>query len=318
MTGETKIGLITGLSVIIVFAMILSHKGAGQPQLSPPARTAFLEPDSVQPETVPAPVLPIFQEDQTAAQPDPHPTSPEPTQPQSTQAIARNESLTVPAPESPSGTPDIFSSDRFLPIQSPATAAPDPAHMPDSLRNQIEGRSPTPLEHKAPYPIPPPPAAVPTQKLRPDNSTEKIYLAQAHDTLTSIAQRFLGDGSRKNVDRIFELNRKILPDRDSLKIGQKLRLPSVRTATTATANTHPNTERSRPTRASEARKFVTYKVRPGDSYVAIARNQLGNPNRWREIFELNKTRFPDPDQLLAGVNIKVPAQPHQGIKLARR
>lgn len=315
MTGETKIGLITGLSVIIVFAMILSHKGAGEPELSPPARTAFLEPDSVQPDTVSAPVLPIFRADQTVAQPDSRPTYPAPAQDQPDQAIARNESLPVPASESASGTPEIFSSDRFLPVQSLSPATSDPAHMPDSLRNQIEGASPSAAEPNAPNLIPPPPEAVPTKKMRPDDSSEKIYLAQAHDTLTSIARRFLGEGSRENVDRIFELNRNILPDRDSLKVGQKIRLPSTRAGRIATAKTHPNTARPR---ATEAVKFVTYKVRPGDSYVAIARNQLGNAKRWREIFELNKTRFPDPDQLHAGVNIRIPAQPHQGIKLARR
>jgi nucleoid-associated protein YgaU len=54
----------------------------------------------------------------------------------------------------------------------------------------------------------------------------------------------------------------------------------------------------------------TYVVRRGDTLSGIARAQLGNPNRWTEIFLLNRTVIRHPDRIVAGqVLVLPPAQP---------
>lgn len=53
-------------------------------------------------------------------------------------------------------------------------------------------------------------------------------------------------------------------------------------------------------------KVRTYKVAPGDSLVKIARTLLKDPNRWREIYELNKSKIPNPDVLPVGVELRLP------------
>ncbi len=50
----------------------------------------------------------------------------------------------------------------------------------------------------------------------------------------------------------------------------------------------------------------TYQVRKGDGLVSIARDQLGDASRWREIHDLNRDRFGDPARLPEGARIRLP------------
>jgi nucleoid-associated protein YgaU len=49
-----------------------------------------------------------------------------------------------------------------------------------------------------------------------------------------------------------------------------------------------------------------YTVKAGDSLSAIARSQLGDENRYREIFEANRHILSNPDQLEIGQTLKLP------------
>jgi nucleoid-associated protein YgaU len=57
---------------------------------------------------------------------------------------------------------------------------------------------------------------------------------------------------------------------------------------------------------ADAGSFRWYQIRKNDRYISIAREQLGDSNRWREIYELNKDKFPDPQRIREGVRIKLP------------
>jgi LysM repeat protein len=50
----------------------------------------------------------------------------------------------------------------------------------------------------------------------------------------------------------------------------------------------------------------TYIVKKGDSLSKIAMKELGNGNRWPEIYELNKDQIKDPDLIQIGWELKLP------------
>jgi len=299
MTGETKIGLITGLSVIIVFAMILSHKGAGQKEITPPLRTPEVQPEYAAEDRPPAPAaLPQPTAPSPAAQPIDQPVvAAAPTEPAPS---FETEQASLPAP---------FDSTRFVPVGTPQAADQPPPVMTEALRRQIEGLPP--LQQKPRQtgkPASRPPASGGPGRLQPPDQPERVYIAQANDNLTRIARKFLGSGSVANVSLIYELNRELLPDKDSLQVGQKLRLP--RRPATSPPPSRPDAQAP-----SETRSYV---VKPGDSYAAVARAELGSAKRWREIFALNEDRFPDPDLVPAGATIRLPNSTRKELRLASR
>jgi nucleoid-associated protein YgaU len=306
MTGETKIGLITGLSVIIVFAMILSHKSGSRDEITPPLRMPDVHSEYVAEQPVPVPPAP----------PLPAPAAPASERPDESRAAAEaspqeTQETSVPAsPASSSTTP--FDPDKFVSVESSEDSdEPRPA-MTEALRDMIQG-TPSAGEKRRPpsKPEPTPPPIKPLRRQNPDEP-ERVYVAQANDNLTRIAARFLGSASVRNVNLIYELNRDTMPDKDSLRAGQKIRLP--RRAAPASPETQPSVKHE-PVERTGTR---TYRVQPGDSYAAIARDQLGSAKRWRELFELNKDRFPNPDLIQAGATIRLPSPAREGIRLASR
>ncbi len=52
---------------------------------------------------------------------------------------------------------------------------------------------------------------------------ERVHTVVSGDTLTSIAQKYYGDASK--YAKIYEANKDTLPDPNSLKVGQKLKVP---------------------------------------------------------------------------------------------
>ena len=53
----------------------------------------------------------------------------------------------------------------------------------------------------------------------------RSYVVKKGDSLYAISRKFYGDSS--HIDRIFQANRDSLPSKDSLKVGQTLRIPPV-------------------------------------------------------------------------------------------
>jgi|GEM_PF-3991920 len=146
------------------------------------------------------------------------------------------------------------------------------------------------------------------------------YVVLAGDTLYAIAGAHYGRRSGKLVRAIVEANRETLPDPNRLRVGSVLILPDLKfeskERTNAKSST-PSLARSSsagsptPVVATRSTDFEWYQVRKGDRYASIAREKLGDAGRWRELFELNKEKFPDPDRIRDGVLIKIP-KPHDG------
>lgn len=59
---------------------------------------------------------------------------------------------------------------------------------------------------------------------RPDRPQSMLYRVQAGDTLTSIAKKFLEDGSK--YMEIYEANKDLIgDDPNQIKVGQELKIP---------------------------------------------------------------------------------------------
>jgi nucleoid-associated protein YgaU len=80
----------------------------------------------------------------------------------------------------------------------------------------------------------------------------------------------------------------------------------VRSLTAAAEGGAPAPESLRPRPDTRPAPKV-YTVRPGDTLYGIAKLELGNGARWREIYDLNKSVIgPDPNLILPGQRLVMP------------
>ncbi len=122
-----------------------------------------------------------------------------------------------------------------------------------------------------------------------------VHVVRSGESLWSIAAQTLGAGRR--YPEIAALNRNVLGDRpDFLTPGMRLRLP-----------TGPATPR-----AGDA-TGTPYIVKPGDTLSQIAEQQLGDANRYPEIFHASQgtrqpggARLTDPDVIDIGWRLTIP------------
>lgn len=161
---------------------------------------------------------------------------------------------------------------------------------------------------KAPMPTTPAktstPAAAPTAPAAPQKSTSTAPAAQQNsaaantytvgkdDTLWRIAQSKLGDGNRWK--EIYELNKDKISNPNVIFPGLSLRLPGSAPAPTPTPPPAPQQQAS-------------YTVGNGDTLWGIAQSQLGDGNRWREIYESNKDTISNPNVISAGMVLRMPS-----------
>lgn len=118
-----------------------------------------------------------------------------------------------------------------------------------------------------------------------DGSRGTPYVVQGGDNLYKIAGTHLGDGNRWK--EIQDLNK--LPNPDDIEPGQIILIPA---STSRSAGTKLKTDQS-------------YIVPAGYNLERIAKEELGDKNRWREIATLND--ISDPTKLQAGQGIELPS-----------
>ncbi len=131
------------------------------------------------------------------------------------------------------------------------------------------------------------------------------YTVRPGDTLMSIAREKLGASSR--WQEIYDLNRDKLESPDRLKDGMRLRLPPAVPPAPAAASTPA--ARTAPMGAPAAtvpQPTGIHIVQAGETLMSIARSRLGAESRWSEIYELNKDRMADPNQVRAGMTLRLP------------
>lgn len=142
-------------------------------------------------------------------------------------------------------------------------------------------------------------AAPPTVRDAPRLAAGNTYTVQAGDNLTRIAKQFLGDGER--WDELLHANADQLDTPKKLRVGMVLKLPADADAAGAD---------SRDSMASASRNTSAapnnYTVQAGDNLTRIAAVQLGDGDRWRELYEANADQLASPNALVAGQTLRLP------------
>jgi nucleoid-associated protein YgaU len=111
----------------------------------------------------------------------------------------------------------------------------------------------------------------------------RTYKVKKGDTLSGIAKAQLGDANR--WPEIFLLNRAVIRNPNQVFPGMVLHLPPA-------------------TPTGPIPKLYT--VKRGDTLSGIAKAKLGNANRWREIFDLNRDVISNPDRIIPGQILVLP------------
>lgn len=133
----------------------------------------------------------------------------------------------------------------------------------------------------------------------------KEYVVQKGDTLKKIAEEQLGGLHRWQY--LYEFNKQRIKDPDSLQPGLVLIIPIEQEGQGKAPKTRaPKVKAPAVTEPSSATR--TYTIIKNDSLWKIAKKQLGDGNRWKEIHELNKGKIKDPDALIPGTQIMIPVK----------
>ena len=71
--------------------------------------------------------------------------------------------------------------------------------------------------------------------------------------------------------------------------------------------TERNMDQRRGERGDQSPTTKTYTVKSGDTLSGIAQSEMGDANRWRELYEANKDAVGDnPDMIHPGLELKIP------------
>ena len=209
--------------------------------------------------------------------------------------------LTDTAPASTGGTTaapvaaatkDPWTTTPSVPTAPPEIAGPGSAAAPAPAPTMMGNSLASAEVQNAPRPQPATTATPPTGKQ---------YVVQKGDSLTRIAARTLGSGSRWT--EIQSLNAGLDPH--TLRPGMKIVLPaSAKVDGSPATSTASGAPAKAAPKSAPANSTGTYVVRAGDTLTSIATRLLGSKERWREIVAANPGL--DPKHLLVGKSIRVP------------
>jgi nucleoid-associated protein YgaU len=130
-----------------------------------------------------------------------------------------------------------------------------------------------------------------TQRL----ANAKTHVLKAGETLSAIAQRYLGSANR--WPEIARTNN--LSDPSRVPIGTRLVI-SLAPVQTTRATTSP----AQPTQRSTPR---TITVRDGETLSDIAKRELGSAGKWQTIWKANVSTLPNPNKVSVGMVLKLPS-----------
>jgi len=182
--------------------------------------------------------------------------------------------------QAPPGTADLNINRPFDNLGGPSTANPFPGASSQSVVG-LPGSSSLPPVGASPI------SDMPTT---PDaTGTDRVHVVKRGDTLTEISKRYYG--TTRHWQKIKEANQ---VDPDGLSEGTKLTIPAL--ATTDTASTPA---------VAPSGDGPLYVVKKNDTYYKIAKQELGDASRAKEIEKLNKVSAAD---LRPGMKLALPSR----------
>jgi LysM repeat protein len=128
----------------------------------------------------------------------------------------------------------------------------------------------------------------------PPASPVRSHTVATGDSLSRISMTTLGTADR--WPEIFALNRDRLARPELIQVGQLLDIPAVAEAAPVLEASPPPAPRP-------------HTVVAGDSLSKISQSEFGTPERWVEIFAVNRTTIASPDVLRVGQVLDIPAAP---------
>lgn len=354
MARETKVGLLAGLAFIICFAVILANRGSNAP---PGLANPFLPNGGLD--------FPKRIQRQQATQ-DGSPSTLRQIPRNSEAALPRTVNSNVPIQSGGALNSMVLENGPG----NPTTAGPNGVNVPTSLADNTRPGDVAAdvhrglqdgfiLRHSTTAPnrpdgnvtmaatMPAGQSVVPTQvapEVRhtgqsPEPISHRVvsHTVAPGDTLSKIAAARYGTKSQSVVEAIYQANRQVLKDMDSLRVGMVLTIPPIDGATQSPSQEkfpasasdrsadsrrqpsvvpEPHTESGQKSKVEgvsksssnrgEGPQYRWYQVKKKDGFASIAREQLGDAKRWKELYELNKDKFPDPEKIREGVRIKIP------------
>ena len=134
-------------------------------------------------------------------------------------------------------------------------------------------------------------------------SAEPVYYkVQSNDNLFKIAKKHYGDGQKWK--KIFEANRGIMPDSNSLYIDQLLLIPDV------SVENRPKESFITQVRGrldnERSNNVDTHTVKAGDTLYRIAAEYYDDPSVWTKILEANEDTLEDAGSLKKGQVLIIP------------
>jgi nucleoid-associated protein YgaU len=134
------------------------------------------------------------------------------------------------------------------------------------------------------------------------------------DSLSRLAAKYMGANTKANRDAIAKANSSLQQDPNKIIAGRTYVIPAApaptgAVATDSTAPPVPTPILPTPPVVTDTGSGNWYVVQPGDSLIRIATDQLGDPNAYVAIKELNKETLKGSDVVKPNMKLRLPSKP---------
>ena len=283
-----------------------TNPGATMPRPTTPAgpSTSPASPAATAPEKVvtttpqpaaasPSPSAPLAS---SAAQPDASPATVRPEASPANKEIALTGIPASPSTTTPPGSSPAQPSTTMTPLTNTPSTTTQPASAPPVLA--MKPAIPPGIKPAASDKV-----ADTVRKADAPEAAQETHKVQVGDSLAFLAQTYYGD--QKYAKIIADANPG-LSNPNNLKVGTKINIPAL--PKDADARVATGTEPAKSTDKADAKENGrVYTVKAGDSFYSIAKSQLGNASRWKELLALNHAVVNgDPTSLRPGQRLVLP------------
>lgn len=194
-----------------------------------------------------------------------------------------------------------------------------------NVQPEAAAATPTPAPAEAAPAVTPPAATPPavtlpggallktTEGLSPSFDDKRLfYRWQQGDGWVKLAERLYGNGAK------FSLLKNANEGRDDIQPGEQILVPifDVESMAQAPAAAPAEQPAAKPATAGDKKSSKkaalvstggkVHEVKKGESLWKIAKSELGDGNRWKEIYELNKDQMKSPEAVRLGMKLKLP------------